>query len=173
MHTKQTERKTLNPVEDCSSYEKRYDVKTASLCNKRNPTNANDQILKKTQNEMNKAYLKQQIEYIQDQINKIRDSVEGRLSRIVWQTLNGVSKRKSTARAKLKAAWQEERILMWKQPFKNLSGYSPKITEEPITKIIYNQLDIKIGQFTQELDAILTKIKNRKAAGRDEIALKA
>ena len=36
-------------------------------------------------------------------------------------------------------------------------------------KIIDNQLDIKLGQFTQELDVVLTKIKNRKAAGLDEI----
>ena len=37
-------------------------------------------------------------------------------------------------------------------------------------KIIYNQLDIKLGQFTQdELDVVLSKIKNRKAAGLDEI----
>ena len=42
---------------------------------------------------------------------------------------------------------------------------------EPITKIISNQLDIKLGQFTQEeLDSVLRKIKNRKAAGLDEIS---
>ena len=40
---------------------------------------------------------------------------------------------------------------------------------EPITKIISNQLDIKLGQFTQELVSVLRKIKNRKAAGLEEI----
>ena len=36
--------------------------------------------------------------------------------------------------------------------------------------IINNQLDIKLKQFTQEeLDIVLTKIKNRKAVGLDEI----
>ena len=45
-----------------------------------------------------------------------------------------------------------------------------KVTDEPITKIISNQLDIKLRQFMQEeLDVVLTKIKNRKAAGLDEI----
>ena len=45
-----------------------------------------------------------------------------------------------------------------------------KVTDEPITKIIDNQLDIKLGQFTQKLFNVgLTKIKNRKAAGLDEI----
>ena len=49
-------------------------------------------------------------------------------------------------------------------------GSPPKITHEPITRIISKQLDIKLGPFTQEeLDSVLRKIKNRKAAGLDEI----
>ena len=35
--------------------------------------------------------------------------------------------------------------------------------------IIWKQLDIKLGPFTLELDSVLRKIKNRKAAGLDEI----
>ena len=54
-----------------------------------------------------KNCLKEQKEYIQSQIDKIRDSVEDRQSRIAWQTVNEMSKRKSTARVKLKAASQE------------------------------------------------------------------
>ena len=39
-----------------------------------------------------------------------------------------------------------------------------------ITKIICNQLDIRVGQFTpEELDSVLRIIENRKAAGHDEI----
>ena len=87
-----------------------------------------------------------------------------------WQTINEVSRRKSTAKAKLKAANQQERIKLWKQHFENLLGNPPKITHEPITRIISKQLDIKHGPFTQgELDSVLRKIKNRKAAGLDEI----
>ena len=45
----------------------------------------------------------------------------------------------------------------------------PNVVDKPITKIINNQPDIKLGQFTQEkLNVVLTKIKNRKAAGLDE-----
>ena len=41
-----------------------------------------------------------------------------------------------------------------------------KVTHEPITRIISKQLDIKLGQFMQEeLNLVLRKIKNRKAAG--------
>ena len=36
--------------------------------------------------------------------------------------------------------------------------------------MITNQLDIELGQFTQEeLDSVLRKIKNRKAAGLNEV----
>ena len=91
-------------------------------------------------------------------------------SRIVWQTINVVSRRKSTVKAKLKAANQQERIILWKQHFENLLGNPPKVTHEPITRIISKQLDIKLRPFTQEeLDSVLRKIKNRKPAGLDEI----
>ena len=81
-----------------------------------------------------------------------------------------MSRRKNTAKAKLKAENQQERIKLWKQHFENLLGNPPKITHEPITRIISKQLDIKLGPFTQEeLDSVLRKIKNRKAAGLDEI----
>ena len=115
-------------------------------------------------------YIKEQTEYIPNQIDKIKDSGEYRQSKIAWQTINEVSRRKSTVKAKLKAANQQERIKLWKQHFENLLGNPPKVTHEPITRIIGKQLDIKLGPFTQEeLDSVLRKIKNRKAAGRDEI----
>ena len=81
-----------------------------------------------------------------------------------------MSRRKSTAKAKLKATNQQERIKLWKQHFENLLGNPPKVTHEPITRIISKQLDIKLGPFTlEELNSVLRKIKNRKAAGFDEI----
>ena len=59
---------------------------------------------------------------------------------------------------------------MRKEYFKNMLGNPPKITEKPITKIINCQLDIKIGQFTQnKINVVLSKIKIRKATSFDEI----
>ena len=58
---------------------------------------------------------------------------------------------------------------LWKEHFKNLLEKSPKVTDEPITEINSNQLDIKLGQFMQEKLEVLRKIKNRKAPGLDEI----
>ena len=83
-------------------------------------------------------------------MDKIRDSVEDRQSRIARQTINEVSRRKSTAKAKLKAASQHERVKLWTQHFENLLGNTPKVTNEPITRIYSKQLDIKLGQFTKE-----------------------
>ena len=139
--------------------EKRADVKTASKCYRKNRTNTNALKLKKTLKELASIYLKEQTEYIQNQIDKIRDSVEDRQSRIAWQTINEVSRRKSTTKAKLKATNQQERVKLWKQHFENLLGNPPKVTHEQITRIISKQLDIKLGPFTQEeLDSVLRKI---------------
>ena len=73
---------------------------------KKTPTNTNARKLKTAQYQLAGIYIKEQTEYIQNQIDKIRDSVEDRQSRIAWQTINEVSRRKSTAKAKLKAANQ-------------------------------------------------------------------
>ena len=51
-----------------------------------------------------------------------------------------------------------------------LLGNPQKVMHEQIMRIISKQLDNKLGQFTQEeLDPVLKKIKNRKAAELDEI----
>ena len=80
-----------------------------------------------------------------------------------------MSGRKNSDKVKLKAISQQERMHPWKQHIENLLGNHPKVTHEPITRIISKQFDIKLGRFTRELDSVLRKIKNRKAAGLDEI----
>ena len=70
----------------------------------------------------------------------------------------------------MKAANQQERIKRWKQHFENLLGNPQKVTYKPITRIISKQLDIKLDPFTkEELGTVLRNIRNRKAAGLDEI----
>ena len=123
-----------------------------------------DTKLKKAQKELASIYLKELTEYIQNPIEMIRDSVEDRQPRKAWQTINEVRRRKSAAKAKLKATNQQERIKLWKQHFENLLGNPPKVTPEPITRIISKQFGIQVGLFTvEELDSLLRKIKNRKA----------
>ena len=153
------------PWETLAVTKKRADVKTTTKCDRRNPSNINALKLKKAQNKFVNIYKKEQTEYIQNQINKIRDSVEDRQSRIAWQTVNEVSRRKSTAKANLNATSQEEGIHPWKQHFENLLGNPPKVTHETTTRIINEQFDIKLGQFTQELDSVLKKLKIEKHQG--------
>ena len=77
---------------------------------------------------------------------------------------------KSTSKVKLKTASQGERLQNWKEHFKNLVENSPEITDKEIKKIISNQQDINLEQFTEgKVDVVLKKIKNKKAAGLDEI----
>ena len=89
---------------------------------KKNQQTQNARKLKMAQYQLAGIYIKEHTEYIQNQIDKIRDSVEDRQSRIAWQTINEVSRRKSTAKAKLKVANQQERIKLWNQHFENLLG---------------------------------------------------
>ena len=57
--------------------------------------------------------------------------------------------------------------------FQESSWKLTKVTKKPIIKIINSQLDIKLGQFTQdELNKVFKKIKNRKVAGPDKISQK-
>ena len=85
--------------------------------------------------------------------------MEDRQSRKAWQTINEVSRKKTTAKAKLKATNQQESIKLWKQHFENLLGNPPKVTQRPITRFISKQLDVKLGPFTlEELDSVLRKI---------------
>ena len=146
------------PWETLTIGEKQAHVKTASRSYRKNSTNTNTRKLEKLQYQLAGIYLKERTEYIQNQIDKIRDSVEDRQCRIAWQTINEVSRRKITAKVKLKATSQQERVKQWKQHFENLLEHPPKVTNEPITTIISKQLDIKLGPFTkEELDSVLKK----------------
>ena len=62
------------------------------------PKKQNARKLKTAQYQLAGMYIKEHTEYIQNQIDKIRDSVEDRQSRIAWQPINEVSWRKSTAK---------------------------------------------------------------------------
>ena len=82
-HLEATTKQRAKPrvlLETLAVRKKREDVKTASKFNRKNPTNINALKLK-AQNELANTYVKEQTKYIQNQINKIRDSVEERQSR--------------------------------------------------------------------------------------------
>ena len=65
------------------SWQKVRYFKKSSLLNKRKPTNANVPKFRKAQEELTNMYEKEQLEWIQCQIDKVRNSVEDRQSQIV------------------------------------------------------------------------------------------
>ena len=75
-------------------------MKTASKNYRKNPTNTNALKLKTAQYQLAGIYIKEQTEYIQNQIDKIRDSVEDRQSRIAWQTINEGEQKKEHSQSK-------------------------------------------------------------------------
>ena len=83
------------PWETLAVREKCAHRKTAPKSYWKNPTSTNALKLKKAQYQLASIYLKEQTEYIQNQIDKIRDSVEDRQSRLAWQMISKVSRRKS------------------------------------------------------------------------------
>ena len=68
------------PWETLAVREKRAHVKTDSKSYRKSPTNTNALKLKKAQYQLAGIYLNEQIEYIQNQIDKIRDSLKDRQS---------------------------------------------------------------------------------------------
>jgi hypothetical protein len=89
---------------------------------------------------------------------------------MAWKTINEVSGRKSSNRAKLKASSQEERVKLWQNHFKDLLGKPPQTSDEEITPIFTKELNIKKGPFTaNELQTAIKSIQNGKACGLDEI----
>ena len=95
----------------------------ASLFDKRNPTDSNAQKLKKAQREL--THNKEQLEYIQSQMNKTRNSVEDRQLRLATQTVKEMSGRKSTLRAKLKAANQKRKDTNMEKTFQESAWKLP------------------------------------------------
>ena len=85
--------------------------------------------------------------------------MEDRQSKIAWQTINVVSRRNRTESYKPTRTNKTAEIAFPESTRKPTESY--KVTK---------QLDIKLGPFTpEELNSILRKSKNRKAAGLDEI----
>ena len=117
------------PWETFAVRKKHADMKTAKY-NRKKPINTNALKLKKAQNELANIYLKEQTEYIQNQIDKIKDLIEDRQSRITWQT----------------AKWAQGRALRkvnWKLPAKkNKYNYGNNILRiflETLWKLNMNQ----------------------------------
>ena len=158
------------PWESDAVIAKRKNLKRIAKQSNRYPTRQNMNKKKQALNELNAVYQTEQQNYIQDQIDKIKNAAENNQSSLAWKIVNDVSDRKQSSKAKLKVSSQNDRLSKWKDHFQNLLGRAPVISDQPIQPIISEELNIKKGPFSaDELEVVLKKTKNRKAAGLDDI----
>ena len=136
----------------------------------RNATRANVRKHKQAQKDLKATYFKEQQKYIQSQIDRIENASENKQSSLAWQTVNETTGRKKSTKAKIKGSNQEERLTKRMNHFQNLLGKSPIVSDSTIEKVVEHELEIKTEPFNQlELDLVLKKLQNKKAAGLDGI----
>ena len=129
----------------------------------RNAARANVRKHKQAQKNLETTYLNEQQKYIQSQIYRIENASENKQSSLAWQTVNEITGRKKSTKAKIKASNQEERLKKWMNHFQNLLAKPPIVTDSTIENVIEHELEIKPGPFNElELDLVLKKLKNKK-----------
>ena len=122
--------------------------------------------MKKLQN----SYVEEQEAYVQSKIDIITRASANKKAKLTWDTVNEISGRKSTNKAKIRAKDDNDRLQKWQSHFSNLLGKTPTIIDEPIETIVHKPLNIHTGNFTmKELQTALTMIPNGKACGLDQI----
>ena len=73
-------------------------------------------------------YQREQEEYVTRKIEEIEDAISFKKSALAWKTVNEVSGRKKSNKAKLKANSEKERIQLWHIHFKELLGKPTSIS---------------------------------------------
>ena len=145
-------------------------LKKLAQMKNRKSTRANVRKNKQAQKDLEATYLNEQQKYIQSQIDRIENASENKQSSLAWQTVNEITGRIKSTKAKIKASNQEERLKKWMNHFQNLLGKSLIVSDSTIEKLIEQELEIKTGAFNElELDLVLKNMKNKKAAGLNRI----
>ena len=122
---------------------KRKELLDAAQMKNSIPSDENSTNFSNARSALTETYQKEQIEYLQKKVDTIKDATSNKKSAIAWKTVNEISGRKSTNKAKLKASSQDERLKLWQNHFQDLLGKPPVIKEERIAPVITVQLNIK------------------------------
>ena len=101
----------------------------------RNATRANVRKHKEAQKDLEATYFNEQQKYIQFQTDRIEKASENKQSSLAWQTINEITRRKKSTKAKIKASNQEERLKKWMNNFQNLLVKSPIVSDSTIAKL--------------------------------------
>ena len=131
------------PWETENVVSKREELKRAAKIRNSQPNRVNNNNLKKADKLLKLTYEEEQVAYLQSKIDFITKASTNKQAATAWKTVNEISGRKSSNKAKLKADSQTERLDKWKSHFENLLGNQPKIIDKPIKKIVQQELDIE------------------------------
>ena len=97
------------PRENETIIEKRKQLKKLAQMKNRNATRANVRKHKQAQKDLEATYFNEQQKYIQSQIDRIGNASENNQSSLAFQTVNEITGRKKSTKAKIKTSNQEER----------------------------------------------------------------
>ena len=97
------------PREKETIIEKRKQLKKLAQMKKRNATRANVRKHTQAQKNLEATYFNEQQKYIQSQIDRIGNASESKQSSLAFQTVNEITGRKKSTKAKIKTSNQEER----------------------------------------------------------------
>ena len=153
------------------------------VCKKRNELNGafkrkkekndltNTLLVEKAKKDLDHAYDKEQKKYMQSKIKEIKDAHINHHSRLVWDKVNEVTRRKGPKRGRITASNTDEGLAIWKDHFQKLLRQSPEIDDQPVPKV-FDALPIKTGDFIAiELQASIKSFQNNKATGLDNIPI--
>ena len=143
MYSKKARKRKKNPWETEKILSKRTSLKNASALQRANPNVTNLKKVKQAKKDLRLSYEQEQAAYVQSKIDEIKSAADNKQSALAWKTVNEISGRKKTTKAKIKANDQAERVSKWKDHFQNLLGNPPNVLNRPTQKIFENELDIK------------------------------
>ena len=169
---KRSKMRSQLPWEDSEIVHCREKIKVMSATKRRTNDPQDKASLAEAITDLDSLYLQKKADYVNRKCKEIEAAHVERKSRLVWKTVNEVTKRKKKDTGRLKASSPEERIACWQNHFASLLGNNAQTqsSSQGIHTIISEELPISTDNFTlEELRPCLKSLKNNKASGLDGI----
>ena len=125
----------------------------------------------KAQIMLDEAYAIAEADYIQGEINKIKELHTAKQHAASWKVINDLSGRKEKPSIRIKGGSPLKRKSNWLHHFKSLLGNPPKLSQQPLPKLkVSDELNIDTNPFTsEELKSVIKSFSNNKSPGLDNI----